>query len=59
MNTLIQKTAPNSFFVKFHKNSKMADELFCHNPKYENRPVTVKQVMMITGDHLLAEIFFS
>ena len=63
---MLQKSHPNSFFKRFHKNSKMADWIFDENPclqkangyiNYEKyMDVIVLQVMCFGDDEFLCEL---
>lgn len=63
---MLQKSHPNSFFKRFHKNSKMADWIFDENPclqkengykSYEKyMDVVVLQVMCFGDDEFLCEL---
>lgn len=63
---ILQKSHPNSFFKRFHKNSRMADWIFDENPclrkvteckiyeKYMN--IVVLQVMCFGDNEFLCEL---
>lgn len=63
---ILQKSHPNSFFKRFHKDSKMANWIFSANPclKRENScevyvkfmDVVVLQVMCFGDDEFLCEL---
>ena len=63
---MLQKSHPNSFFKRFHKNSKMADWIFDENPclqkvdeyrSYEKyMDVVVLQVMCFGDNEFLCEL---
>lgn len=52
---IIQRSNEKSFFLKFHQNSKLADELFEHNPKYNDKAISIIQMMLINESYILAE----
>lgn len=60
---ILQKSHPNSFFLRFHKTSRTADWIFNENPclKKENRyegyvEVVVLQIMYLGDDEFLCEL---
>lgn len=63
---MLQKSHPNSFFKRFHKNSEMASWLFDENPHLERRiytdswekymDVVVLQVMCFGDNEFLCEL---
>lgn len=63
---MLQKSHPNSFFKRFHKNSKMADWIFDENPclqkttEYKDykkyMDVVVLQVMCFGDNEFLCEL---
>lgn len=52
---IIQKSCNESFFLKFHQNSKLAENILDENPMYNKSPLVVLQVMLINESCLLAE----
>ncbi len=52
---IIQRSNEKSFFLKFHQNSKLADKLFEPNPKYNDKDISVIQMMLINESYILAE----
>ena len=52
---IIQRSNEKSFFLKFHQNSKLADQLFEPNPKYNNKAISIIQMMLINEGYILAE----
>lgn len=52
---IIQRSNEKSFFLKFHQNSKLADYLFEPNPKYNNKAISIIQMMLINEGYILAE----
>ena len=55
---IIQRSSDSSFFLSFHQNSQLAGKLFDPKPEYENKPVSIIQVMLINKDYLLAEVIY-
>lgn len=62
MNTpatgIIQKSGAKSFFVNCHQNSNLADSLFSSKPRYNSRPISVLQVMLMNNGYVLIEMMF-
>lgn len=52
---IIQRSNEKSFFLKFHQNSTLADHLFEPNPKYNNKAISIIQMMLINEGYILAE----
>lgn len=52
---IIQRSNGKSFFLKFHQNSKLADKLFEPNPKYNDKAISIIQMMLINESYILAE----
>lgn len=52
---ILQRSNENSFFVKFHQNSKLADKFFEPNPKYNDKPISIIQVMLVHQGYMLVE----
>ena len=52
---IIQRSNEKSFFLKFHQGSKLADKLFEPNPKYNDKPISIIQMMLINEGYILAE----
>ena len=52
---IIQRSNEKSFFLKFHQNSKLADKLFELNPKYNDKAISIIQMMLINESCILAE----
>ena len=52
---IIQRSNEKSFFLKFHQNSKLADLLFEPNPKYNNKAISIIQMMLINEGYILVE----
>ena len=56
------KTYKDSFFLKFHSNSKLADKLFDVEPKikvnYSEKDVVVIQTMLCSDSEMLAEVMY-
>jgi len=55
---IIKKLDEKSFFIKFHQNSRLADNLFEPNPKYKDKPISIIQMMLINGGEILAECIY-
>ena len=52
---IIQRSNEKSFFLKFHQNSRLADKLFEPNPQYNNKEISIIQMMLINESYILAE----
>lgn len=52
---IIQRSNEKSFFLKFHRNSQVANKLFEPNPKYNDKSISIIQMMLIDEGHILAE----
>lgn len=52
---IIQRSNEKSFFLKFHQNSKLADKLFEPNPRYNDKVISIIQIMLINESYILAE----
>jgi hypothetical protein len=55
---LIKRTVEESFFLKFHQNSRLADQLFEPKPEYKSKPVKLVQMMLINEGYILAECVY-
>lgn len=55
---IVQKSAANSFFLRCHHNSQLAEKLFDSNPRYNGIAVTVLQVLLIEQGYMLVECAF-
>lgn len=53
---IIQRSNEKSFFVRMHQKSQLSDKLFTDNPKYNDKPVMVIQVLLIQENYLLVEL---
>lgn len=53
---IIQRSADNSFFLKFHQGSILADEIFASSPVYKGKSIAIIQVMLINEGYMLVEI---
>ena len=56
------KNYKESFIVRFHNNSSMADDLLDVNPSIKKNnqwiPVVVLQVMIASDNHMIAEVMY-
>ena len=52
---IIQRSNQKSFFLRFHQKSTLSDELFKPNPKYDNKPISITQMMLINDGYILVE----
>jgi hypothetical protein len=52
---IIQRSNEKSFFLKFHQGSKLADKLFEPNPKYNDKSISIIQMMLINEGYILVE----
>lgn len=55
---IIQKSNANSFFIRFHKNSTLSNDIFCSKPLYKNQNVIVLQVLLMSDDYVLCEVVY-
>jgi hypothetical protein len=53
---IIQRSSNESYFLRFHHNSSMAERLFTKKPSYDGKPVSVIQMLLIEQGYILAEI---
>lgn len=56
VNGIIQKSNPNSFFVKMKTTSENASQVFSKNPKLVDIEVIVLQVLILGNEWLLVEL---
>jgi len=54
-NGIIQKSNAESFFLRMHQNSKLADRLFVEEPEYNGKRVVVLQVLLTHDEWFLVE----
>lgn len=58
----LTKNYKDSFIVRFHMNSKMAEQILSYNPyiykKGLEKPVVVLQVMLCADNELIAEVMW-
>lgn len=52
---IMQRSNEKSYFLRFHQNSKLAEKLFEPNPKYNESPIAIIQMMLINEAYILAE----
>jgi len=55
---IIQKSSDNSFFLKLHQNSELAEDIFKPKGKYKGDKISVIQVMLINDNWLLVECIY-
>ena len=55
---IIQRSNENSFFLKFHHGSRLADELFEPTPMYKNKSINIIQMLLIGEGYILAECIY-
>ena len=55
---IIQKSNENSFFLKFHQNSQLADRLFEPKSMYGGKAISIIQIMLINESYLMAECVY-
>lgn len=55
-NIIKKTTQEKTFFIRCHHDSNRAGEMFCDKPKYNDKPISILQVMVISSDGwLMAE----
>lgn len=52
---IIQRSNEKSFFLKFHQNSWLAERLLQPNPRYNDKAISIIQMMLINESCILAE----
>ncbi len=52
---IMQKSNEKSYFLKFHQNSKLSDQLFEPTPMYNKKPISIIQMMLINEGYILVE----
>lgn len=56
---IIQRSKKDSFFIRMHYNSPNAkNDVFTEDPTYNDKPITVLQVMNIPDGYLLIEMIY-
>lgn len=53
---IIQRSNPKSYFLRFHQNSILADEVFKEKPEHKKKAISIIQIMLINDNFILAEV---
>ena len=55
---IIQRSSEKSFFIRCHQTSPLSESLFNASPKYNNKRVSILQVILINEGYVLIEAVF-